>query len=421
MEEQEYVEFVITKEVMSIGTKNMEKRKVHVRKPLDPNLSHRAAKALAQGETGTNSKRASAYVQGVYPTHLVKGEGVYVWDASGNRYVDFICGLGTNLLGMNHPKVTEAAIKQCKEGVSFSLPTHLEVEVAEMIQEMVPCAERIRFLKTGNEATLAAATIARASSGKSNIESDGFHGHGNLWTSLMKPALGVVGDFFIRAFGHEPHHDISIHEPIMTDASDMRKITYKRIRESTDLLISDEVVTGFRVPHYTVATWWDIRPDLICLGKAIANGYPLSVVAGREEVMNCGEYFVSSTFSGEAVSLAAAKATLTELKKINMQGYYEHANRFQEKFNEITKPLHIKIEGYGTRGMLSFDTQTQALLGQEMCKAGILIGKGYFYSIAMMEAELDDFVLNVLSDVVGKISRGQVRLEGKPPSFSFKR
>lgn len=123
---------------------------------------NRGSLCLAQGETGTNSRRASQFVKGVYPTHLERGQACYVWDWEGQRYIDFIGGLGSIILGYNHPKVTEAVTAQLQTGyVTGSLPSTLEVEVAELIQRLFP-VERVRFLKNGDDATTGAVRIARA-------------------------------------------------------------------------------------------------------------------------------------------------------------------------------------------------------------------------------------------------------------------
>lgn len=396
-------------------------------------LEERAKRVLAQGSTGTNSKRASAYIQGVYPTHVISARGCKLYCSDQKEYIDFVSGLGTNILGYDNPVVQTAVRAQlAKGGPNYTLPHYLEIEVAELIQEMVPCAERIRFLKTGNEATLAAVRIARAykeikdddHSGKW-VKSEGYHGHGDLWVSKTPPATGVDDVFNITIFGEEKtlpvHHDVYICEPIETDSSNERKKQLVERCCGNHLNIFDEVVTGFRVPKYTVASWWDIQPDLICLGKAIANGYPLSVVAGKKELMD-EDYFISSTFSGEAMSLAAAKATLEELKKKSMDDLYFYANRFCDQFNEICKPIGSNIKGYGTRGQTDFyENENTILLFQELCKSGVLFGRAFFYNFAHMESEVETQVLSLVQDAVNKIKQGKVKLEGVAPKATFKR
>lgn len=382
------------------------------------NYPERDAQVLAQGQTGTNSKRASQYPRGC-PTHFSKLEGCNLYDEKGKKYIDFVSGLGVNILGYNHPKVIESAQIQLGRGVSGSLPSIMEGEVAEIIREMVPTAEKIRFLKTGNEATLAAVRIARAYSKEALVINEGYHGHGDLWTSLSPPALGVVDTFHIT--DDVGPTGIVILEPIMTDASETRKESVKAAHARCDVTIFDEIVTGFRVPKYTVSQWWGIEPDIICLGKALANGFPLAVVGGTKEVMDCGEYFISSTFSGEAVSLAACKATLEVLRTKNMDDLYFYANRFQDRLNAIIKPLGCKFEGYGTRAMFGPWDEKSACFVQQCAKAGVLFGKAFFYNFAHLESNIEELVLNIASDAVSATEAGRVNLEGPVPTQTFKR
>lgn len=409
------------------------------------NLHERGKYVLAQGETGTNSKRPSHYIEGVYPTHALKGIGSRFMDESGRTYIDFVSGLGTNILGYNHPKVTESVMEQLKKGgPSYSLPHHLEVEVAEMIQEIIPHMEKVRFLKTGNEATLASIRIVRAYRGNEGwIESDSYHGHGDLWTSLTPPGLGIKDSHRIFSWGNpmriniedKKHQAAFICEPIqislihkfgngeeMSRKELLSMIVNKSKADWHIPIIFDEVVSGFRVPKYTVSQWWDIQPDITCLGKAIANGFPLSVVGGKKEVMDCGEYFISSTYSGEAMSLAACKATLQELKQKSMDDLMFYGKKFCNEFNKICEPIGSKIEGYGTRGQTDFyENENTVLLFQELCKAGVFMGRAFFYNFAHMEEEVEKPVLSLVYDAVERVKKGLVKLEGKAPRQTFKR
>lgn len=385
----------------------------------------RARNVLAQ-ETGTNSKRTSAYIQGVYPTHLSRGQGCTVWDHQGKSYVDFIGALGAIILGYSNPKVTEAVQKQAKDGPIFSMPHPLEIEVAELVQALVPSAEKIRFFKNGDDATTAAVRIARAYKKDSLglILSEGYHGRSDIWTSLTPPAVGVKGRHLVAPFdGDTTQTTAVILEPVALDASETRKEQLTEyLKNKSTLWIFDEIITGFRVPKYSISGWWDLKPDLICLGKAMANGYPLSVIGGKKEIMDCDEYFLSTTFSSEAVSLAAAKATLEELQKKSLDDLLFYGQRLQNRFNEICGPyVTTRLEGYGTRAMLNVGEPDTWLVMQELCKAGYLVGKAWFYSFAHMESDIEEKFLNVLSDIVHKVNRGGVKLEGKAPVQTFKR
>jgi glutamate-1-semialdehyde aminotransferase len=124
-------------------------------------MHRRAQRCIAQAAL-TNSKRPETFVKGIYPTHVKRGQGCWLWDHKGNRYLDFVCGLGTNILGYAHTQVNQAISEQMAFGASLSLSTHVELEAAEKLKEMFPFVDAVKWLKTGNEATLAALRIARA-------------------------------------------------------------------------------------------------------------------------------------------------------------------------------------------------------------------------------------------------------------------
>jgi len=390
----------------------------------------RSENVLAQCSTGTNSKRPSQYVKGVFPTHIVKADGPYIWDTDGRRYIDFVGGLGTIILGYNHPKVTEAVQSQLSEGlVSGSFPSTLEVETAEVVRNMFPWMEKVRFLKTGSEACAAAVRVSRAYNNKLYFMSEGYHGHNDLFTSLTPPAHGVKDTFkIIKNKSRNVFGNVSgfITEPVMLDDTSDRKNELEKkitwVEDQGGLIIFDEVVTGCRLPHWSVAGMWSMKPDIMVLGKGIANGFPVAVVGGSKKVMDAKEYFISSTFSGEAIGLAACKATLEELRRKSMKDLMFYSKRFMNRFNEICEPINVKIEGYGTRGMISVTDYKTALLMQEMCKAGVIFGKAFFYNFSHFETVgLEEQIFNLLDDVVTRIKTDSVQLEGDLPKETFVR
>lgn len=381
---------------------------------------NRAQQVLAQGHTGTNSKRPQNFPS-CFPSRLSSAFRCYSWDEKAKRYIDFLAANGAYILGAAHPRVVESVIQQARSGNLYSLPSTLEIELAEKITNLIPEMEAVRFLKTGSEATMAANRIARTWTGEEQIYSEGYHGWHDEFISLTEPALGVSDFYAISEHRNDGAH-IAIIEPIQTKLHESRKKEVQSLRKEMTCLIFDEIISGCRIPGYTVAHHWQIKPDLLCLGKAVANGFPLAVVGGRKEVMNCGEYFVSSTYSGGTGSLAACRATLNELSTShNLEDLFYYANRFMSNFNNLVAPLGIRLEGYGTRFQYPITVRNGALLSQELCKAGILIGKAGFYHFGHMEEGIDEFVLNIVSDVVGKIQRDSVRLEGAMPTEVFRR
>lgn len=386
----------------------------------------RAQGSIAQGAL-TNSKRPSCHIMGVYPTHLERGQGCHVWDTSGKRYIDFICGLGSNLLGHGHPEIEEAAVRGFRRGSTLSLGSPLEVEYAERLQAAFPgVIERIKVLKTGTEACAAAIRIARAATGRKNVLSHGYHGWTDEFVSLTPPAHGVP-----RTFEHigtldnleQIDEDTAavIIEPVLVDASETRLEFLRALRakctETGALLVFDEIVTGFRFPMLSVSNWSRIQPDLILLGKAIGGGLPISVVGGREKVMNASEYFVSSTFAGDMVALSAALKVLDLVKdKYPMDLLWSQGARFFQTFN-VLWPDAIKIKGYATRGVFDGNKDAIDLFRQEACKAGILFGSSVFFSFP--HAFVTDQVLSTCQDIMLRIKTGSVRLEGEPSQSPF--
>lgn len=347
--------------------------------------------------------------------------------------MDFVGALGALSLGYSNQRVVEAVQRQAAKGVSFSLPTTLEVEVAEMLTALIPSVNRVRFLKNGDDASRAAIRIARAATGRQYILSDGYHGHSDIFTSLTPPALGIVDKFKILPLSEGtkdlpvgaflPQCAAVIVEALRLDMSSewQKYLTNLRdeCRKKGVLFIMDEIVTGFRVPKWTVSNLWNLDPDIVLIGKGMANGYPLSAILGKREIMDQCEYFISTTFSGEAISLAACRATLEELQKRSFEDLLFYGKRFQDKLNSLHS--EIRFEGYGTRAMLNTTNPTTTLFMQEMVKAGFLFGKAHFFHFGHLEENIEDITMATAATVVDRIKRGEVRLEGRAPTETFKR
>jgi glutamate-1-semialdehyde 2,1-aminomutase len=393
----------------------------------DPFAYHRRAQdCIAQGYL-TNSKRPSCHVMGVYPTHIKHGHGASLWDVSGRKYTDFICGLGTNLLGYGHQRIASAISSQLMHGYCHSFATYHELEAAEKLKEMFPFVDAVKFLKTGSEACSAAVRIARAATGRMHVLSDAYHGWHDEFVSLTDPALGVPREPDYRKAisklmgGVDEDVAAVIIEPVITDWSDERRKWLQDLREACTrtgaLLIFDEVITGFRWPKYSVSNYWDITPDLIVLGKALGGGMPLAAVGGKYSVMNAAEYFVSSTYAGETLSLVAAKTLMTLLQtKYDLNHLWERGAIFLEAFNALW-PEGVRIEGYPTRGVFKGEPLTKALFFQECCKAGIIFGPSFFYNFPL--AEESHGVLETCRDILTRIRLGNVSLEGQLPESPF--
>lgn len=393
-------------------------------RPPNPEWQVRADQVIAQGCL-TNSKHPRSHVRGVYPTHLLKGEGCRVIDADGNLYLDFICGLGSSLFGFAHTEISAAVMSQIHKGSALSFATTLEVEVAEKLIQAFPWCQSVKFLKTGSEACSAAIKIARAATGRKLVISEGYHGWHDDFVSLSPPALGVPKRDWIRKLEKTeyPPDEVAavIVEAVTLDTSDEYFNWLRELRENCTrtgtMLIFDEVITGFRFPGMSVAKFSGIEPDLICIGKAMGGGLPISAVMGKHAVMNCDEYFVSSTFAGDTLALAACKKTIEMLQgKYRLEDLWERGLNFQKRFNALW-PEGVTIKGYPTRGVFEGNEMTKALFFQEACKAGILFGPSFFYNFSHMT--INDQVIASCDDILMRIKQGNVRLEGEMPKKPF--
>lgn len=287
------------------------------------------------GTTSTGSKRPEALFGGAAspdtPARMTRSAGCRVWDERGREYVDFIMGLGAVALGYAHPEVTRAAQAAAADGVVSGLPPVLEVEVAEAICALIPWIEQLRFLKTGAEAVAAAVRISRAATGRDLVLGCGYHG----WLDWCQPAgTRGVPTATSAAFAELPFNDAEgtrriirenagslaaiVVEPVVVNAPDAEWLEVLRTESEAAgaVLVLDEIKTIGRVAAGGAAERWSIRPDLVVMGKAIANGFPLAVVGGRAEIMDAAAHtWISSTLATESVALAAARATLEVMQR----------------------------------------------------------------------------------------------------------
>jgi len=292
----------------------------------------RALKTIPLGSQ-TFSKSKTQYPAGVSPYFLVRGKGSRVWDVDGNEYIDLVNSLAAVTLGYNDPDVTRAVEAQLKDGVIFSLPHPLEAQVAEKIVEMVPCAEMVRFGKNGSDATAGAIRVARAHTGRDHVAVCGYHGWQDWYIGSTARNLGVPKS--TRAMTHTfTYNNIDSLQKLFTEYKDQfaavilepMNVAYpekgflEAVKELTHkngaVLVFDETITGFRYSKGGAQEYFGVTPDLATFGKGLANGYPLSAVAGRADIMRLmEEVFFSFTFGGETLSLAASLATMTKLQK----------------------------------------------------------------------------------------------------------
>ena len=327
---------------------------------------------LATG-TGTLSKRPRFEPE--EPCYMDHGKGCRLWDIDGNEYIDFRNGLGPISLGYCYPAVNEAVKAQLEKGTVFSHPCVLEGEVAELVVEMVPCAEKVRYLKTGGEACAAAFKIARAVTGRDIIAQCGYNGWlnslaagANVLPRVREDAPKGVPVDISKLHRAMPWNNIHAYEKLFAEegnnvAAVAVSMDYpnpeqgpaflKSLRELTRkhgaLLILDEIVSGFRVALGGYQEYCNVDCDMAVFAKGISNGLPLSVIAGKAPLMEEFEKaIVSSTYSGEALSLAAAKAALNVYRQNDVIGHlYAMGSRFQAGLNALFEQYGYPLEARG--------------------------------------------------------------------------
>ena len=294
-------------------------------------LLERAERVIPLGSQ-TFSKSKIQYPHGYAPLYLKKGRGGRVWDVDDNEYVDLVCGLLPVLLGYCDPDVDAAIKAQLENGISFSLATELEIELAERLVEMIPCAEMVRFGKNGTDATSATIRLARAYTGREHVLVCGYHGWQDWYIGATTRSKGVpkaVGELthkvpfndldvvrkMFRAYPDDVAaiilEPMNVVEPFPGYLEELKDLVHAH----GALLIFDEVITGFRYAKGGAQELFGVTPDLSSFGKAMGNGMPISAVVGRADIMHeMEEIFFSSTFGGETLSLAAAIATVDKVR-----------------------------------------------------------------------------------------------------------
>ena len=385
------------------------------------------------GFTSTGSKRPEALfgsaVPGDWqpPLRMVSASGCRVRDDTGRDYVDYVMALGAVALGYAHPEVTHAALGAIESGVVGPLPPVLEEEVASELRRLMPCLEQLRFLKTGAEACAAAVRLARAATGRDLVIGCGYHG----WLDWCQGGGGAGIPACTRELYSElPFNDVDGSRRLIRSAGDRLACVVTEpivvteptrewldaVREETEragaLLVLDEVKTAGRLALGGGTERYGIRPDLVVLGKAIANGFPLAVTGGRRDVMSAVAHtWISSTLSTEFVSLAAARATLMVMERDGVPGRLAVVGRRLFSGLESIAGRHpdviAGVAGVPQMCFCRFREERQApALARAAARRGVLFKRSAydFVSLAHDEATIDA-TLASLEDAVREVAR----------------
>ena len=360
------------------------------------------AKRVIPLASQTFSKCYTQFSVGGTPLFIERGKGGHAWDLDGNEFVDTLMALAPVNLGYANDEVDAAVFEQMKKGVVFSLPSKLEAELAEKICSLIPGAEMVRFGKNGSDATSGAVRAARAFTGRDRIVCSGYHGWQDWYigttlrhkgapeaTQRLTHSIQYNDSASLEALFSEYPNQIAavILEPIGVEhprdnfLSKVKEVAHK----NGALLIFDEMITGFRIALGGAQAHFGVVADLACFGKAIANGYPISAVTGRREIMKeFEEIFFSFTFGGELASMAASLKTIAILEREPViEHLRRHGQRWQEGYNALAQELGLEgrtsAVGYGAHHVISFitaagepDLTMRTIYEETMAENGVL-------------------------------------------------
>lgn len=377
-------------------------------------LFERAVKLIPGG---VNSPVRACQSVGAEPLFIDRAEGCLIFDADGNRYIDYIGSWGSLILGHREPAVIEAVTAVLERGTSFGAPTDLEVQLAQMVIDAVPSVEIVRMVNSGTEATMSAVRLARGVTQRELvIKFDGcYHGHadtllvaaGSGLATLGIPGSPGVPESIARHTLSLPYNDVDSLNKLMTEkgefvagiivepvAGNMGLVApengfLETLRQLCDrygsLLIFDEVMTGFRVAYGGAQALYGVYPDLTCFGKIIGGGLPVGAYGGKRELMSQvapqGSIYQAGTLSGNPVAMAAGIATLEQIQK---DGFYEaldqKAGQLLSGLEHAAQKATIPVQAQRVGSMLGFFFNDRAVKNFDDAKTSDLEKFSAFYN-----------------------------------------
>jgi glutamate-1-semialdehyde 2,1-aminomutase len=383
---------------------------------------------------GVNSPVRAFKAVGGTPRFMERSDGAYIFDADGNRYVDYVLSWGPMIMGHNHPQVRDAVVQTAQDGLSFGCPTEIEIELAERLCDLVPSLEQVRMTSSGTEATMSAIRLARGATGRDKIiKFEGcYHGHSD--SLLIKAGSGAltfgvpsspgVPDVLAQHTVTLPFNDLDalreafdqlgdeiacvITEPVTGNMNcilpepgyleGMRELCTKH----GAILIFDEVMTGFRFGTHCAQGHLGIDPDLTCLGKVIGGGMPVGAFGGKKDIMAhispLGPVYQAGTLSGNPVAMASGLATLDIISQPNFyDDLFRHTTELCEGMQQVAKEAGIPFTTNHMGSMFGFFftedekvTQYPQVIGANVERFNkffhLMLNKGVYLAPASFEA-----------------------------------
>jgi len=426
-------------------------KRFSVRKSLE---MFKEAETLIPGGSQLLSRRPIRFAYGVSPIFAERAKGAYFWDIDGNKYLDMTMAVNTLILGYCDPDVDKAVMKQLKKSTIFSILHPVEVELAQEILKIIPCAEMVRFGKSGGEADAVAIRIARGFTGRDKVVFCGYHGWHDWYIAanlesedaLNKhllpdvPTKGIPKCLKGTVIPFEYNNLSSLEKVLEKNKKEVACVIMEASKVSLPkkgflegvkglahkhgaLLIFDEVNTGFRLALGGAQEFYNVTPDMALFGKDIANGYPLTAVVGQRDVMQASkDMFISSTFWDDNSTMAAGLACIRKIRKEKViEHIWKIGEYYAKGWKEIVQKLGIKAELKGLPCMTSivfnyedksFVNQLNTLYCQELARRGIFAGGHFPVSFAHKEEEIDKILEaaeGALSVVKKAIEQGSVK------------
>ena len=429
------------------------------------NMQQRAMNRIP-GMTQLLSKRPDMFAPGVWPGYFSKAKGVEVWDLDGNCYIDMsIAGIGANVLGYADPDVDSAVRAAIDAGTSSSLNCPEEIELADLLCEIHPWAELVRYSRTGGESMAIAVRIARAYTGRDKIAFCGYHGWHDWYLSANLGTENALGEHLLpglnptgvpkgltgTAIPFQYNHIEELQAIVDRNKNDLAAIVMepirsiqpeqdflKRVRAIADetgaVLIIDEISAGFRMNSGGAHLILGIAPDIAVFSKALGNGYPIGAVIGKGRIMEAAQStFISSTCWTERIGPTAAIATIKKHRKVDAGKHLVAiGEKVQEGWKEIATKNKLKINVGGIPPLSHFSFVYDNALSMKTLFIQLMLERGFlastlFYAMYAHQVHHVEQYLHAVNEVFAEISEAQnagdveKRLKGKPASAGFKR
>jgi glutamate-1-semialdehyde aminotransferase len=392
---------------------------------------YRRASEIIPGATQLISRRPSQFAYGVSPVYAARAKGSRFWDVDGNEYIDWVSGIGSIILGYADPVVDEAVKRQIDGGTLYSINHELEIELAELLIETIPCAEMVRYAKGGGEACAIAVRIARGATGRDKILFCGYHGWHDwyLAANLGEQAAldahlfpGIEATGVPRALEGTavpfPYGDLDalaqaldncsgkvaaiIMEPLRSEETPPGYLAaVRKLADERDVvLIFDEVSTGFRPSASGVQPVVGVTPDMAVFAKSISNGYPMGAVVGKRDVMEpAARMFISSTYWSDTIGLRAALTTLREVAQRDVPGRVRQiGTTLKSHLSELADEFELPVScgGVDYHPQLRFHVEDELLRKklatlyiQEMAKRGCHGYASFYLNAAQSDGDVE--------------------------------